>query len=64
MNKTERHNTSTPICVSRQELASILGCGQATADKLAKEAGARIKFGKRVLIKVDLVTKYLDDIAG
>ena len=50
------------ICVSREALPGILGCGQATADRLSKEAGARIKIGKRVLIKLDLLTAYLDTI--
>lgn len=64
MRATTNKGIENPICVSRTELAKILGCGQATADKLSKEAGARIKFGKRVLIKLDLVISYLDTIAG
>ena len=51
------------ICVSREELPLILGCGQSTADRLSREAGARIKVGKRVLIKLDKLNTYLDTVA-
>lgn len=49
-----------PICISRTELPKLLGCGQATADKISIEAGARIKIGKRVLIKIDKINDYLE----
>ena len=55
---------SRSICVSREALPGILGCGQATADKLAREAGARIKIGKRVLVKLDKLNEYLDTVVG
>ncbi len=48
------------ICVSRDKLPQLLGCGQATADKIAMDAGARIKVGKRVLIKLDKLREYLE----
>ena len=51
------------ICVSREMLPQILGCGQATADKISREAGARIKVGKRILIKIDKLSAYLDTLA-
>lgn len=51
------------ICVSREVLPQILGCGQATADKLSREAGARIKVGKRILIKLDKLNAYLDTVS-
>ena len=52
------------ICVSREILPQMLGCGQATADRLSREAGARIKVGKRILIKLDKLNAYLDKVAG
>lgn len=47
------------LCVSRKELAKLLGCGQASADKLAVAAQARIKIGKRIIINVDKIRSYL-----
>lgn len=62
MNKT---NTAiingNRICITRQELATMLGCGLSTADKVAKESGARIQIGKRVLISVEKVRSYIDE---
>lgn len=49
------------ICVSREKLPQLLGCGQATADKIAMDAGARIKVGKRVLIKLDKLREYIEN---
>ncbi|WP_122644219.1 DUF6462 family protein [Luxibacter massiliensis] len=48
------------ICVPRDRLPQLLGCGQATADRIAIDAGARIKVGKRVLIKLHKLQRYLD----
>lgn len=50
------------LCVSRDMLPSLLGCGQSTADRISREAGARIKVGKRVLIKIDKIINYLDTL--
>lgn len=47
------------LCVSRKELAKLLGCGQASADKLAVAAQARIKIGKRIIINIDKIRSYL-----
>lgn len=51
------------LCVSRKELAKLLGCGQASADKLAVAAQARIKIGKRIIINVDKIRSYLQKAA-
>ncbi len=53
-NKQERR-----LCVTRQELPTYLGCGLYTADRIARESGARIKVGKRVLIYLPKVDEYL-----
>lgn len=47
------------ICVTRTELPAYLGCGQASADKLAADAEARIIIGKRILISLDKVREYI-----
>lgn len=50
------------ICVARDRLPELLGCGQSTADRISREAGARIRVGKRVLIKLDKLNAYLEQI--
>lgn len=61
MNRTSTVEiSSNRLCVTRPELAKMLGCGQATADLVAQNAGARIRIGKRVLISVEKVKKYLE----
>lgn len=49
------------LCVTRKELAEILHCGLYTADRIAKEAEARIIIGKRVLINMEKVRLYVKD---
>lgn len=51
------------ICITRKELPQLLGCGIQTADKIAREAEARIVVGHRVLINLAKIRKYVDDIA-
>ena len=60
----KRVSENGTICVSREALPAILGCGQATADKLARAAGARVKVGKRVLVKLDKLNEYLDSVVS
>lgn len=60
-NKRERFTDS--ICVTRQELPQLLGCGIQTADKIAREAEARIVVGHRVLINLAKIRKYIDEAA-
>lgn len=52
-------NLEKRICITRTELPKYLGCGQASADKLAADAEARIVVGKRVLISVDKIREYI-----
>lgn len=33
--------SATPVCVNRKEFMKILGCGQYTADKIARRSGAQ-----------------------
>ena len=62
--KVKEQYQENAICVSRTELPQLLGCGQATADKISVEAVARIKVGKRVLIKIDKINDYLEMLAN
>lgn len=60
MNKTKSHNEKEPIAVDIKKLASMLGCGHATARKIAEEAHAVIRLNRRVLYSVEKVKKYID----
>ena len=63
MSKSKEVDETLQICVSREQLAKLLGCGQASADKIAREAEAQIRIGRRVIIKLDRVNNYLEQIA-
>ena len=58
-NKTIEADT---VCVNRKELTKILGCGQYTADRIARKSGARIEVGRRVLIYLPKLREYLSEI--
>lgn len=59
----EKRLKEESICVTREGLATMLGCGQMTADRIAAAAGARIRMGKRVLIKLSKINDYLENVA-
>ncbi|MBU5682055.1 hypothetical protein [Blautia sp. MSJ-9] len=58
VNDSNDETTAKAVCVSRKELPKLLGCGQYTADKIARRAGARIEIGRRVLIYLPKLDKY------
>lgn len=62
MIKTKYHDLKLTdrLSVSRLELPKLLGCGQPTADKIAKDAGAKIYVGKKLLISIDKIRDYLN----
>lgn len=51
----------TPRLLGLQELTAYLSLGETVADRLATEAGAKRKYGKRVLYDRKLIDKYLDN---
>lgn len=51
------------ICVTRKELPKLLGCGQQAADRVAREAKATIRVGKRILISLPKLEKYIEEAA-
>ena len=63
MNRTKRQETGCPIAVDIKTLSSMLSCGQATARKIGKEAGAEIRINRRVLYNVEKVREYIDSIS-
>ena len=47
--------------MNRGQLSQLLGgCGAATAQRIAREAGAVIKVGRRTLFSVPKIRRWLD----
>jgi hypothetical protein len=63
MHHTKRQNIERPILTDTKGLRELLGSGLATARRIGEEAGAKIRIGKRVLWRVDLIEEYLDTLA-
>ena len=63
MRQTKERESDLRLAVDIDGLAALLSCGQATARKIAVDAGARIIIGRRVLYSVKKVEKYLEAIA-
>mgnify|MGYP001230968824 CR=1 FL=1 len=49
--------------LNREQLADYLSIGTQNATKLAEEAGAIIRVGKRVLFNRSLIDEYIDEIS-
>ena len=49
--------SATPVCVNRKEFMY-------TADKIARQSGARVEIGRRVLIYMPKVNQYLSDVTN
>ncbi len=63
MRKTQYAETENRITVDLPQLQSMLCVGRATAEKIAREAGAVLRIGNRKLYKVDKINSYLDSLA-
>lgn len=63
MRKTTRDIGTNKIAVDIRVLQTMLCCGRDTAVKIGTEAGARVKFGKRVLFNVAKVQAYIDNLS-
>lgn len=60
MKEQIRSNTDNyPITYDMKGLRLALGCGRYTAEKIAEEAGARIKIGARVLYDANKIRAYI-----
>lgn len=49
------------LLVNTKELQTMLSCCRQTAEKIGKDAGARIQIGRSVRWKVENIKKYLKD---
>ena len=54
-------NKPEKILVNTAELQALLSCGRHTAERIGKEAGARIQIGRAVRWKVTNIEEYLRD---
>ena len=61
--KTNTSNAENPILYDMATLQANLHCGRFTAEKIAREAGARVSIGKRVLYDRKKIEKYLESVA-
>ena len=59
----ERVRLDEMKALNREQLADYLSIGTQSATKIAEEAGAVIRIGKRVLFNRDLVNQYIDEIS-
>lgn len=58
MRTTDTPNNIQPVTVDVKGLTELLHCGRVTAEKIANEAGAKIKYGKRALYNVQALKEY------
>ena len=49
--------------IDSKQLMEMLNCGRSTAEKIANDAGARVKIGKRVLWNVKKIDEHLEKIS-
>lgn len=62
--KAVPHSNEMLLTVNTKKLCELLNCGRPTAVRIGIEAGARIAIGERkILWNLNLIQRYLDDIA-
>lgn len=49
--------------IDSKQLREMLNCGRSIAEKIANDAGARVKIGKRVLWNVKKIDEHLEKIS-
>lgn len=52
------------VLVDIKRLQDILSCGMQTASKIAEDAGAGLKIGRRKLYNVEKIKTYLNQLGG
>ena len=64
MKKAQRNClTEDVITMTVDDFIAAIGAGRSTAIKIAEQAEAKIYIGRRLLINVGKVRKYLDSIS-
>jgi len=62
--KTKTTDIDQRLAVDLSGLTELLSCGQASAMKIAEDAGAKIKIGRRVIYSVSKIEQYLNENSG
>lgn len=60
---SKRTDSKEPITMTMDEFIASIGAGRHTANRIAEEAEAKIYIGRRILINVDKVRRYLNKIS-
>lgn len=55
---------SNALLVDKNRLQNILSCGYVTAAKIAADAGAELKIGRRTLYNVEKIKAYINKLGG
>lgn len=63
MNKTKTIDSDNKITVDINGLMGLTSVGRGTAEKIAENAGAVIRVGRRKLYNVEKVQSYLDSLS-
>lgn len=64
MNNTKvRQSNDREITMTMGNFVAYIGAGYHTANKIAQQAEAKIYIGRRLLININKVQKYLDEIS-
>lgn len=63
MNETKRTKVAKDILHNQETLQETLHCGLPTARQIAKDAGAIVRIGGRVLYSASKIEEYVNCIA-
>lgn len=64
MNSRARINNGAGRFVSMDELQQHIGMGRSSAAKVAQDAKAVIKYGRRVVYDLSKIDAYMESLAG
>lgn len=67
MRKTTKFSEIAPKSkglVDSEGLQMLLSCGMGSAVRIAKDANACVRIGRRVFYNVEKIQKYLNEISG
>lgn len=60
---SQADNRLTTLTVNTRLLMEMLSCGKPTAIKIGTAAGAKIVIGRKILWNVNIIQRYLNNIA-
>lgn len=64
MRAAKFEDRSDTVTLNIENLQSVLQCGRATAIRIAREAGAEIRIGKRVLYNRQKIEDFINANSG